>query len=134
MTRSQLYEVEYLQRRIIKLKREARELRDEAEAIGSPSNFTERVLRSAPAGAPFETKILKADGLDSDVRRLELQKAQAAEVILEASRKLEPEDQYYILRRHAQLWTTKQIAEDAGVTQRTVQRKLQKAVCNILKM
>lgn len=134
MTRSQLYEVETLQGRIDKLKREARELRDEAEAIGSPSNFGERVLRSAPSGAPFEAKIIKADGLDNIIRRLELQQAEARTLILEASRQLEPEDKYYILRRHAELWTTKRIAADAGVTQRTVQRKLAKAVSNILKI
>lgn len=132
MTRAELYAVEMIQRDIDDRRQKAKELRDEAEATRSTSHFIERVLRSAPAGASFETKIAKAVALDDEIQKLEAKKARAMETIRKACEQLEAEDRYYILRRHALLWNTIQIAEDAGVTRRTVQRKLKKAVSEIL--
>lgn len=133
MTRTELHAVETIQKRIADREQEAKELRSEAEAIKGTPTFAERVLRSAPAGAAFEMKIIKADMLDDQIRKLKAEKAAAMENIRKACEALEPEDRYYILRRHAQLWTTAMIARDANVSRRTVQRKLRKAVFNILR-
>lgn len=133
MARMRLEVPREIEEEITKKKKLAEDLRDSAEAIGSPSEIKPRVVTSAVSTAGFEDIIIKIAVIEGQIETLREKQSRAVVMIRRATEELSERDRTILAMRYCWLWKRADIAKALGVSLRTAHRWLKEAIRNYYK-